>query len=256
MCLINFQINDHPNYKLIVAANRDEFYQRPTAPAHYWKDNPYILAGRDLVQNGTWLGITKDGQFAALTNYRNPGEDTADKLSRGSIVRDFLSEDGPPLQFLESLQEKKNNYAGFNVIVGSADALYHYSNANDTITNVPAGTHGLSNHLLNTPWPKVVKGKQQLQTYLEKNKQLNPDELFRIISDAEEAEDNMLPDTGVGKELERKLSPLFINMADYGTRSSTVLTIDKNNQVHFVERSYENSQLTQEKQFEFCIKDR
>jgi len=249
MCLINFQFHEHDQYKFVLAANRDEFYERPTSRANFWEDDENILAGRDLLQMGTWLGITKNGRFAALTNYRDLPEDTEGKTSRGAIVRDYLATDAYPSDFLELIREKKNQFNGFNILVGGADQLFYYSNIQDEIIEVPVGTHSLSNHLLNTPWPKVVKGKSRLENYLKTHSEVNPDDLFTMLGDRELANDDELPDTGVGLELERQLSPLFIKTPGYGTRSSTVLLIDHQNKVTFFERTYENGEQTDERHF-------
>jgi len=249
MCLINFQLHDHDQYKFVLAANRDEFYERPTSRVHFWNDNENILAGRDLMQMGTWLGITKDGRFAALTNYRDLPEETEGKISRGAIVHDFLATDAYPHEFLESIRSKRNDFNGFNILVGHADELYYYSNIQNEIINVPFGTHSLSNHLLNTPWPKVVKGKTRLEKYLKTHSTVHPHDLFNMLSDSELAKDDELPDTGIGLDFERQLSPLFIKTTGYGTRSSTVLLVDHNNKVTFIERTYENGEQTDERHF-------
>ncbi|MFZ3577221.1 NRDE family protein [Virgibacillus sp. DJP39] len=253
MCLINFQLNNHPKYKLIVAANRDEFYNRPTATAQFWKDNPKILAGRDLLQMGTWLGITKQGRFAALTNFRDPAEKTTGKVSRGDIVKSYLEEDDTPVDFLEKLKRNKDKYAGFNVLVGNFEKLFYYSNNQNEIMEIKAGTHGLSNHFLNTPWPKVEKGKKMLREYVNGQNEVQPEKLFNIISDTETASDDRLPQTGIDLELERKLSSQFITSPNYGTRSSTVLLVDQDNQVTFVERTYEGGKFLKDSRFEFRV---
>jgi len=253
MCLINFQLNEHPTYKLIIAANRDEFYERPTAPAHFWEAEPNLLAGQDLQQKGTWLGITKKGRFAALTNYRSPEHMEKGMLSRGEIVTNFLTADFSPVAYLQLLKERKNEYVGFNVLVGDANKLYHYNNVMDEWTEISQGTHGLSNATLNTSWPKVVKGRRALKEYAVAHKIIDPDKLFSIIADAEEADDASLPDTGIGVKMERKLSAPFIKMPEYGTRSSTVLLVDQQNHVTFVERTFEKGVFKDEKRFDFGI---
>ena len=253
MCLINLHFQDHPNYKLIVAANRDEFYERPTSPALFWEDEPNLLAGRDLVQMGTWLGITKGGRFAALTNYRDPAEFGVVKESRGEIVKNFLIEDTSPLDFIKELSVKKNDFNGFNIIIGNSEQLFYYNNINEQTIEIPQGTHGLSNHFLNTPWPKVTNGKAMLHNYVMKHKVIDTEELFTILVNAELAEDPLLPNTGIELELERQLSPLFIRTPNYGTRCSTVLLIDNDNNVTFIERTYENGIFTLENKYSFQI---
>lgn len=255
MCLINFHLHDHPDYKLIIAANRDEAYERPTAPAHFWKDDPHILAGRDLLQMGTWLGITKAGRFAALTNFRDFPKTNMKRemVSRGEIVQNYLAGNMDPEDYLRSIHKNKDQYDGFNVLVGHADQLFYYNNIEMKIIEISAGTHGVSNHMLNTPWPKVVRGKQRLREYIMEQKEVNPNILFDILADDVQAQDEDLPETGVGLDLERKLSPLFIKTAHYGTRSSTVLLIDKNYQLTFIERTYKNGEFLVDKEFSFKI---
>lgn len=254
MCIINFQFHDHDRYNLVVAANRDEFFKRPTAPAHFWEDEPHILAGRDLLQMGTWLGITLQGPFAAVTNFRNGTGDVAGKESRGALIRDYLTSNVYPQDFLELIKEKKDNYNGFNIVLGDADELFYYSNVQDEIIEIPNGTHSVSNHFLNTPWPKVEKGKRALAQYMDGRNNANPDDLFSLLHDENIAEDERLPDTGVGIEMERQLSPIFINMPSYGTRSSTVLLVDHNNEVTFMELTYKAGEKAGEKQFSFQLK--
>ncbi len=249
MCLINFHYNNHPTYKLIVAANRDEFYERPTAPAEFWTDQPDILGGRDLLRMGTWLGVTKLGRFAALTNYRDPGEVSVGKQSRGDIVTKFLAENVSSEVFLETLKERKDDYAGFNILVGDADSLFYFSNKQAEIMEVSAGTHGLSNQFLNSAWPKVVKGRTKLRDYVMGHAIIDTDALFDIISDTDVAPDPLLPNTGVGLDLERQLSPLFIKTPNYGTRSSTVLLVGHDQSIAFVERTFVNGELADERKF-------
>lgn len=254
MCLINFHFQQHPVYQLVVVANRDEFYERPTAPASFWEDAPNILAGRDLLQKGTWLGVSKEGRFAALTNFRDPRLPETGRISRGEIVREFLSSNIKANDFIDKLAKTREDYAGYNVVVGDRNGLVHYNNIFDEMNIITAGTHSLSNHTLNTPWPKVIKGKQKLAQNVEANlDKLQLESLFQIVADEEIAPDEILPKTGVSLEWERILSPLFIKRPNYGTRSSTVLLIDKNGQVTFVERSFENGEFHHESQFTFSV---
>lgn len=252
MCLINFSFHQHPLYKLIVVANRDEFYERPTKEAHFWNDEPTILAGRDLQQMGTWLGVSKNGRFAAITNYRDPSLPEVRRFSRGEIVRNYLTSNDNPETFISKLAEKREDYAGFNVLLGNGNQLVHYNNIFDEKTEILPGTHSLSNHTLNTPWPKVVKGKTCLHEIIEKNN-VEVDELFQLLLDNEQAPDDKLPNTGVGIEMERALSSLFIHLPNYGTRSSTVVLIDQNDQVAFVERTFNGGSFKFEKRFDFDI---
>jgi len=251
MCLIIFQYRQHQKYKLIVAANRDEFYGRPSKEASFWEDHPDILAGRDLLQMGTWLGVTKSGRFAALTNFRDPSLPETGKISRGALVRDYLAADSPPKNFLEALVPE--SYTGFNVLLGDLDNLYYYSNLQQELIKVSPGTHGLSNHLLNTPWPKVAKGKSRMESYLKEASEVVPDALFELLHDAEQAADPHLPVSGVGLEFERILSPIFIKTPEYGTRSATVLLVDYDNNVTFAERTYDKGEFSSQQFFNFSV---
>lgn len=253
MCLINFQLNDHEKYKLILAANRDEEYHRPTESAKFWDDNKNILAGRDLRGRGTWLGITRDGRISALTNIRNSDELLKTNLkTRGILVSGFLQNGTAPTDYLKGLISEADEYSGFNLIVGSPDELYYLNNYEKEIVKIDKGTHGLSNHHLNTPWPKVIKGKETLAE-ITSNKDFKTDELFELLKDNDTAAPANLPDTGLSKDLESKLSPLFIDTENYGTRCSTVVMIDKLNNVEFIERTYEHSRMTNEERYTFTI---
>ena len=254
MCLINFNFQNHSKYKLIVAANRDESYARPTSSAHFWEDEALILAGRDLLKGGTWLGITKNGRFAALTNYRDPSLPIIGRFSRGDIVQQYLTTDVEPHTFIRKLADERSLYDGFNIIVGNGDQLIHYNNILNETNVISPGTHSLSNHTLNTPWPKVVTGKKKLSDYVSTiQNSIDMDSLFDILSDRTIAEDNKLPETGVGLEMERALSPLFIKSPNYGTRSSTIVLIDRENNVTFAERVFVEGGLYEEKRFNFKI---
>jgi uncharacterized protein with NRDE domain len=237
MCLILFAWKVHANFPLILAANRDEFYERPTAPASFWEDAPGLLAGRDLQAGGTWLGITRRGRVAALTNYRNPATLKDDAPSRGMLVSDFLRGRRTPEAYLRWLSPMAARYNGFGLLVGHSDELYYFSNRGMKAPLSP-GIHGMSNHLLDTPWPKVERGKQALGSLLESEKAPSPEALLDLLADRSWPPDDRLPSTGVGLEWERVLSPLFIESPAYGTRSSTILIIDRKGRVTFVERLF------------------
>ncbi|KKK36136.1 hypothetical protein WQ57_20970 [Mesobacillus campisalis] len=251
MCLILFAYKSHPAYKLIVAANRDEFYQRPTAPAGYWSDQPNILAGRDLEKHGTWLGVTTSGRFAALTNYRDPA-DKGGSQSRGELPRSYLEGDSNPQDFLEDASRKRSLYPGYNLLAGTKDEIFYYSNRGGGVYQVPPGIHGLSNHLLNTGWPKVERGKEGLKSIVEAGADEDQlvESLLALLQNAEPAPDEVLPKTGVSAEWERVLSPLFIKTEGYGTRSSAVLLMD-DQKVRFHERIYEWDGKTRDQDFMF-----
>lgn len=237
MCLIFVALKNHPKYKLVVAANRDEFYERRTADSAFWTDHPEILAGRDLEAMGTWLGMTKSGRIAMVTNFRDLRNIRPDAPSRGKLVSDYLMEDGTAESYLAKLEPRAKTYNGFSLIAGTVDSLLYLSNYKAGIIQLNSGLFGLSNHLLETPWPKVERGKLQIQRLL-KGAEVNTDDLFAVLSDETISADDSLPDTGVGLERERLLSPAFIRMPGYGTRSSTVVLVDYNNHVSFNERVY------------------
>lgn len=254
MCLIAFNTNQHKKYKLILIANRDEFYPRPTATAEFWDDYPYVLGGRDLESFGTWMGISQSGRISALTNYRDPTLERKRKTSRGDIVADYLIGQESTENYLDELKKSATDYNGYNLVVGSADQLYYYSNQIDDYYALESGTYGLSNHLLNTPWPKVISVKSKLDSYINAHQEINPNDLFRILVDKTKADDELLPTTGVSEKLEKQLSPIFIKTENYGTRASTVLLIDYNNNVNFIERTFNDGELKSENAFTFKIK--
>lgn len=254
MCIINFQWSDHEKYPLIIAANRDEQYDRPTAKAHYWDDHPQILAGRDLKEKGTWLGITKSGRFAALTNYRDPKTmyKTFEK-SRGDLVKNFLCSKGTPKEYLQKVHANHEKYNGFNLIVGTLKELYYYNNIENNIEQIKHGTYSLSNRFLHTKWPKTIRGKNKLKKITKSYETIQPSHLYPLLMDDQRVDDAYLPDTGIGLTLERALSPIFIQTDNYGTRSSTVLLIDRNNNVTFSERTYHKGKITDEVNFQLTI---
>lgn len=253
MCLINFKFQDHPKYKLIVAANRDEFYERPTDAAHFWPDHPMILAGRDLRGHGTWLGISKEGRFAALTNYRDIKEMRDDKQTRGEIVSHFLKGDESIATYQQRLLDSNDLYNGYNLIFGTPDELFYYNNIENRIIQLEKGLYSLSNRFLNTPWPKVEKGKELLAQATKDADDISSEQLFEFLQHDEIAEDDRLPNTGVGIELERQLSPLFIKTDGYGTRCSTVLLITNEGQVLFKEWTYIDGSFGSEKSYTFKL---
>jgi uncharacterized protein with NRDE domain len=238
MCLILFAFEAHPHYRLILAANRDEFYRRPTDPLHFWQDEPAILAGRDLEAGGTWLGITRAGRWAAVTNYRDPRRIIFDPLSRGDLVRNYLSGQESPEHYLRRLQDRAAHYNGFSLLVGDGSTLFYYCSQGNGIQRLTPGLYGMSNRLLDTPWPKILQGKRRLKAILADHKLIESADLLPVLTDRTIAEDHHLPDTGIGIEKERMLSPAFITSPDYGTRSSSVLTLTPKGAVHFTEYTW------------------
>jgi uncharacterized protein with NRDE domain len=238
MCLILLAYEVHPDYRLILAANRDEFFSRPTAPAAFWEDAPHILAGRDLKAGGSWLGMTRSGRIAAITNYRDPLAERKDAPSRGGLVSGYLSGAMTVADYLVFLKREGTRFNGLNLIFGDRSGICWFSNRDDSPRLLEPGIHGLSNHLLDTPWPKVTRGKEAIKRLVSQGKPFQPEALFAILADRSIAPDDLLPDTGVGIELERFLSPLYISTPAYGTRSSTIILIGRDERVTFVEQSF------------------
>jgi len=235
MCLILFACGAHPDFPLVIAANRDEYYERPTAKAAFWQDHPHILAGRDLECMGTWLGVTRQGRFAALTNFRDPRERKTDAPSRGTLVSEFLAAEREPRAYLEEVAARAADYNGFNLLAGDIDGVFYFSSREGQAREVSPGIHGLSNHLLDTPWPKVARGKQRLQAALAQKPDVEA--LLDLLHDREPAAESELPDTGIGTPMERVLSPALIVSAQYGTRASTALIFGGDGSVDFAERT-------------------
>jgi uncharacterized protein with NRDE domain len=256
MCLILLAVKAHPAYKLIIAANRDEYYERPTAAAAFWADIPDVLAGKDLRVGGTWIGITRKGRIAAVTNYRDPASIKSGSPSRGNLAKDYLSGRKNPGDFLAGLGKNAGHYNGFNLIIGDKDNLHWYSNRGKEMRHLTPGIYGLSNHLLDTPWPKVTRGKEAFKKLLSLEKDLAPNALFNLLADQTIPDDESLPDTGVGLEWERILSPIFITSKIYGTRSSTLIMIDMNNRVTFIEKTFDpTSDHTSTSKYELMIEN-
>jgi uncharacterized protein with NRDE domain len=239
MCLLLLAYHFHPQYRLVLAANRDEFYQRPALALDFWPDAPDILAGRDLRAGGTWLGVSRTGHLAALTNYREPDKTRSHAPSRGHLVDKFLSGDLSAAAYLQTVQAQADRYNGFNLIAMDRRDLVYYSNRSRPIRKLPAGVYGLSNHLLDTPWPKIESGKQRLKAYLQQTRNPDPEPLLALLSDRSQPADDRLPDTGVGIEWERTLAPLFIQSPFYGTRCSSVILLGHDGCLSFVERVFD-----------------
>jgi len=241
MCLILFSYKTHPRYKLIIAGNRDEFYARPTKPADYWEDHREIMAGRDMEAMGTWMGMnTKSGDMAMLTNYRDLANLKSVAPSRGSLVSDFLINDSFPEEYYEALRPTLSEYNGFNLVLGSPDSLSYFSSEFNGLKSLAPGIYGLSNALMNSPWPKVQKGKMKIEAITEE-RHFEVEHLFEAMRDDELADDKHLPDTGVGLEKERMLSPMFIKSPQYGSRCTTVILVDNQDKVLYAERTYDTA---------------
>ena len=241
MCLILLAWQVSPGYPLILAANRDEVYARPTAPAHFWTDRPDVLAGRDLDKGGTWLGVTRGGRLAAVTNYRDGRGPRRGIRSRGELVSSFLASNQNTNDYLQQVRQRGADYDGFNLLAGTLDGLFYYSNRGEHPTELEPGVHGLSNHLLDSPWPKVERGKKALAGLGNADRHELIDGLLAVLADQTQPPDHALPDTGVGQDWERALATAFIRTPEYGTRSSTVLLVDVAGTVSFIERTHSTS---------------
>jgi uncharacterized protein with NRDE domain len=220
MCLILFSYQPNSNMRLWLAANRDEFHLRPALAARSWPQQPTIIAGQDLQAGGTWLGVTKQGRFAAITNYRNP-DSTAGTVSRGALCADFLAANTSSLDYLSEIQRNRDQYSGFNLLLDDGVDFYYYSNTQNQITKLVAGYYGLSNAFLNTSWPKTMGGVEALK------RAQSDDDLINLLADKTLPQDIDLPDTAIDIETERLLAPRFIQSPQYGTRASTVVSISK-----------------------------
>jgi uncharacterized protein with NRDE domain len=255
MCLVIVALAAHPRYALVVAANRDEFHARTALPAHWGDDPPYsgVLAGRDRVAGGTWMGVRHDGRWALVTNVR-AGRQNDSAPSRGELVPAVLDAASEPSIALAVLMRHASAYNGFNLLAGDTDRAFWMSNRATEVQPLPPGIHGLSNARLDTPWPKLSRTKNAITAWaMRGNDDLSP--VFAALADRTRAPDEDLPATGVSLEWERLLSSPFIVSADYGTRCSTALTITRNGAARFVERSFDvHGNATGEVEFDFSIR--
>lgn len=258
MCNIGFQFQQNDIYKFIFAANRDEMYARPTQSAHFWPEHPNLLAGKDEVQQGTWLGITKQGKFAALTNCRQPStenvsHETKEYLtSRGTLVKNYLIGNQTTSEFAAELKATQKQYDGYNLIFGNIldGQFLHYNNYDNQTKKLSPGTHGLSNATLNTPWPKVQKVTTGMKHVSGDGNKVT-EQLFKLFSDRETAPRHQLPNTGIPVEFEEAASAVFIQTPEYGTIGTTVILVDQRNRVSFIERRFDHDGQIEENAFQF-----
>jgi uncharacterized protein with NRDE domain len=255
VCLLFIAYKSHPRYPLILAANRDEFYDRPSQAASFWEERPDLLAGRDLKGGGTWLGITREGRIAAITNFRDLSAMKVNAPSRGLLVGDYLLGNDDPEAYLRDLRDRAESYSGFNIVVGSVDKLWYFSNMDSAILKIPEGLHGMCNNFINTPWPKVERAKASLGSIISEHEEPPCEAIFDVLADRSRPDDSMLPDTGVGLEWERILSPIFVETEGYGTRSSTIIMVRRDGGTTFVERVFDGKAGgCEEKSFDFEIR--
>jgi uncharacterized protein with NRDE domain len=253
MCLIVCSWKQYEKYPLVLLANRDEFYERPAVPIHFWESDEKILAGKDLKAGGTWMGLSKSGRFAAITNYRDFSLEKSGAPSRGKLIPGFFRSGLSPMDYAQSICPAEA-YNGFNLLLGTPNELVHYSNISNEPRQLAPGLYGLSNHLLDTPWPKVSRAKKLLATALEQG-MFSSEELLPILRDSHYPPDEQLPDTGVGLDIERMLSPIFISSEKYGTRTSSFLRFESSGQIIFEETTHNvPGQQGGSKQFSFLHK--
>lgn len=246
MCLALIAINQHPLYPLIILSNRDEFYKRSTAPAQYWQESPNLFAGQDLEGGGTWLGVNKNSGFSLITNYRNPSTYDSLMQSRGLLVKNYLLDSAKtsPSAYISKVAPDSMRYNPFNLFVGTINSLVYYSNVGNKAQTLTPGLYGISNHLLDTPWYKVLRAKalfgektNTLRAYTDPEQ--IEDLLFPILEDRNLAPEYLLPQTGLPIELEKSLSSIFVAVPghEYGTRSSTVILFTQEN-IFFAEKIF------------------
>jgi len=236
MCLLVFAWHSHPEFPLVFAGNRDELHARPSQSAGFWEDSPKVLAGRDLQAGGTWLGITTQGRFAVVTNYRDGLHPVSGRRSRGQLTSDFLQSDVSPQAYAQRVETQRDDYAGFSLLVGDRSALWYVTNRGNGAQPVTPGIHGLSNHLLDTPWPKVTRTAERLKLLLDAG-HLGNHTLLKLLKDRSPAPATDLPDTGIGPELEHKISAPFVVNDRYGTRCSTLILMGTHG-ARFTERCF------------------
>jgi uncharacterized protein with NRDE domain len=241
MCLLIFAHRVCPSHPLVVAANRDEFHARATAESGFWTEHPDLLAGKDLEQGGTWMGVTRCGRFAAITNYRDPSRTAPAPRSRGELPLHYLTGQQPPKDYLAGISAQANAYAGFNLLLGNRDELWYFTNsapeADRAPRCLPPGIYGLSNARLDTPWPKVDQGKKHLQTLLD-NGPLTHEALAKVVGGQQLADPNTLHQQGLATEMDLLLSAQFIVTDRYGTRSSTTLITGQDGRASWREVSF------------------
>lgn len=238
MCLLFLSYRVTPGYKLVLAANRDEFLARETAPLNFIDDEKTILCGIDLQGGGTWLGIDSKMRFGALTNFRDPQADKPEAPSRGDLILNYLRGGTTSREYIELVSAEGGLYNGFNLVVGDRRELFYFSNRQRQPRRLSPGFYGLSNSFLDTEWPKVSRGKQLLSPHMVDTAKIVSEDIFSMLADTHHPPDASLPDTGVGLDWERMLSPIYIDSPAYGTRSSAIVTIDDENRIQFYEKTY------------------
>ena len=257
MCIILTALNQNERYKFIVAANREEYYARSTDPAHFWPDYPHILAGRDNVCSGTWLGISTLGRFAAITNHSIPVAENSKTRSRGEIVRRYLNHVDTQTQFKEHLARSQNEFNGYGLFYGNFSTLSYSSNRTALTAEIADGIHGLSNHTLDYPWFRLECGKSRMKEVLSNHSEIVMDQFFEILADGrnENSTDDPAESEASPKNKNAEKLPIFLQSEHYGTRSSTVILADRKGKVQFEERTFDPvlNRYAETKKFEFKV---
>ncbi|HEX4985773.1 MAG TPA: NRDE family protein [Burkholderiales bacterium] len=255
VCLILVAHRAHPRYRLVVAANRDEFFARPTAASDYWREAPGVLAGKDLEKGGTWMGVAGNGRWSAVTNFRDGKPPASVGLSRGQLVAAYLLGDMPAGAYAAEAAHNGGCYHGFNLLVGDGAGLHYLSNHASARAMLAPGVYGLSNGDLDAPWPKVEAGKRGLRDALAQDEGADrlAENLLAMLGDRRTAREDVLPQTGISRDWEKALSAAFIVAPGYGTRASTVLLEDHEGEVHWRERSFgEGGVLLEDRRYRFA----
>lgn len=255
MCLLVFAWMNHPRYRLVVAANRDEFHDRPAAPLGWWTGDNRMLAGRDLRAGGTWIGVTRSGRFGAVTNFRGAeGLPVGDAPSRGGLVPDYLAGEATPGGYLEKLNGAATAFAGFNLLAGDLESLHYLSNRDSAgPRRLEPGTYGLGNHALDTPWPRLVRARERFEDALAADRP-GVGEFFELLADREPATGAAFPGSGLPPDLESAMSAPFVLHERYGTRCSTVLLAGHDGRTVAAERRFDDAgNLTGATRLEFAV---
>jgi len=256
MCIILVAIGKSAAFPFVLAANRDEFYQRPSHPAHFWPESPQLLAGRDLEANGTWLGITHGGKIAAVTNHHDPNSINKAPRSRGALVSDYLQSEQTVEQFAASLRNTQHQYNGFGLLFGDLQRLHYQSNKTALTTTLGCGIHALGNSLLNAPWPRAQAGKQRLYRALAQEQALLVEKLFQLLVDQHPIEPPEQRSGRIASQWKHPADlPIFVQSNNYGTRASTIILVDRDANVLFEEKTYaeKSTRCQSHQRFEFKI---
>ena len=239
MCIVFLALNQHPDYPIVLAANRDEFHQRSSRALHLWGEHASLAGGKDCQKGGSWLMASRSGRFAVVTNIRE-GQPEPAPLSRGAIPVDFMSSEDP-LAYLHQLIEQRHHYAGFNLLAGDANHVWYLNSQSGALLSLASGVYGLSNGQLDTPWPKLTKGKADFAQQLTLGQPMLQQALFTLLRDTTQADATQLPNTGIEKQWEQLLSSIFICHPIYGTRCSTLLFVDNQSRSTLIERNFDAS---------------